>query len=237
MSRALDTVGPGAGHEGSGTARTGRDGPLDLRLVPPALAAWGTAALTLDAPVAWTAGTAACCLLGGVLLLVARPSGWAVRTGRTRRAAGQTRRPGQSGRAGQVERAEQVASAEQVARAGLTREAGPTRRAGQAGRAGAAGWVRDRFHWARATVAAVLLCAAAAAVSAGLHGADVRRGPVPELARRFASVTAEVEMSGDPWLSGPRVSGDHLAPVAVLARAEVRSVEADGGCGFGRPCC
>ncbi|MER7224614.1 ComEC/Rec2 family competence protein [Streptomyces rubradiris] len=89
--------------------------------------------------------------------------------------------------------------------------------------------MRGRFHWARATVAAVLLCAAAAAVSAGLHGADVRRGPVPELARRFAAVTAEVELSGDPWLSGPRASGDHMAPVAVLARAEVRSVEAADG--------
>ncbi|WP_455680550.1 ComEC/Rec2 family competence protein [Streptomyces olivaceoviridis] len=75
----------------------------------------------------------------------------------------------------------------------------------------------------------MLLCAAAAAASAGLHGADVRRGPVPELARRYAAVTAEVEVSGDPWLSRPRVRGDHAAPAAVLARAEVRGVEeADG---------
>ncbi|WP_455678926.1 ComEC/Rec2 family competence protein [Streptomyces achromogenes] len=220
MNRALDEAGPGAGREGSGTARTSRDGPLDLRLVPSALAAWGTAALTLDAPVAWTAGTVVCCLLGGVLLLSTRPSGRAGRTGRTRGTAGQTRRPGQPGRPGQAERTGQVG------------RAGPTRRAGQAGRAaraGVAGWVWGRFRWARATVAAVLLCAAAAAVSAGLHGADVRRGPVPELARRSATVTAEVELTGDPWLSSPRVSGDHLAPVAVLARAEVRSVEAADG--------
>ncbi|WP_030604983.1 ComEC/Rec2 family competence protein [Streptomyces achromogenes] len=220
MNRALDEAGPGAGHEGSGTARTSRDGPLDLRLVPSALAAWGTAALTLDAPVAWTVGTVVCCLLGGVLLLSTRPSGRAGRTGRTRGTAGQTRRPGQPGRAGQAERTGQVG------------HAGHTRRAGQAGRAawpGVAGWVWGRFRWARATVAAVLLCAAAAAVSAGLHGADVRRGPVPELARRSATVTAEVELTGDPWLSSPRVSGDHLAPVAVLARAEVRSVEAADG--------
>ncbi|WP_455710620.1 ComEC/Rec2 family competence protein [Streptomyces achromogenes] len=220
MNRALDEAGPGAGHEGSGAARTSRDGPLDLRLVPSALAAWGAAALTLDAPVAWTVGTVVCCLLGGVLLLSTRPSGWAGRTGRTRGTAGQTRRPGQPGRAGQAERTGQVG------------HAGHTRRAGQAGRVawpGVAGWVWGRFRWARATVAAVLLCAAAAAVSAGLHGADVRRGPVPELARRSATVTAEVELTGDPWLSSPRVSGDHLAPVAVLARAEVRSVEAADG--------
>ncbi|MGW2458681.1 ComEC/Rec2 family competence protein [Streptomyces sp. NPDC001761] len=89
--------------------------------------------------------------------------------------------------------------------------------------------VRARFGWARAAIAAVLLCAAAAAASAGLHGADVRRGPVPDLARRFATVTAEVELSGDPRLSRPHVRGDHAAPVAVLAPAEVRSVEeADG---------
>ncbi|MFI0810368.1 ComEC/Rec2 family competence protein [Streptomyces echinatus] len=147
---------------------------MDLRLVPPALVAWGTAAVTLDAPAAWTAGTAAACLVGGVLLLVAR-------------------RPGR------------VAWTDRI------------------------GWAHHPFRWARATVAGVLLCTAAAAVSAGLHGADVRRGPVPELARRFATVTAEVEVSGDPWLSRPRVRGDHAAPTAVLVRAELRSVEeADG---------
>nr|WP_236677222.1 ComEC/Rec2 family competence protein [Streptomyces actinomycinicus] len=75
----------------------------------------------------------------------------------------------------------------------------------------------------------MLLCTAAAAGSAGLHGADVRRGPVPELARRFTTVTAEAEVTGDPWLSRPRVLGDHAAPVAVLLRAEVRGIEdADG---------
>ncbi|MFI9241739.1 ComEC/Rec2 family competence protein [Streptomyces sp. NPDC053086] len=175
MSRVLDGTAPRAEPERSGTAHTGRTtGPLDLRLVPPALAAWGTAALTLDAPVAWTAGIALVCLVGGVLLLSVRRPGRFVRTRRV-------------------------------------------------------GWAHGRFHWARVTVAAMLLCAAAAATSAGLHGADVRRGPVPELARSFATVTAEVEVSGDPWLTGPRVRGDRAAPVAVLARAELRSVEAADG--------
>ncbi|MER6029655.1 ComEC/Rec2 family competence protein [Streptomyces sp. NPDC001851] len=154
---------------------------MDLRLVPPALAAWATAALTLDTPAAWTAGIAVVCLVGGIVLLSARRTGWwGRRTGRARR--------------------------------------GPE----------GAGTLR-RFAWARASIAAVLLCVAAAAVSAGLHGADVRRGPVPELARRYATVTAEVELSGDPWLSRPRVRGDHAAPVAVLARAEVRRVERTDG--------
>ncbi|MEU0333072.1 ComEC/Rec2 family competence protein [Streptomyces sp. NPDC006193] len=52
---------------------------------------------------------------------------------------------------------------------------------------------------------------------------------MPELARRFATVTAEIELTGDPWLNRARVRGDHPAPVAVLARAEVRSVEEAGG--------
>ncbi|AOR34403.1 hypothetical protein BFF78_28140 [Streptomyces fodineus] len=164
----------GRGPEEHGTVRGDRAGPLDLRLVPPALAAWATAALTLDTPTGWTAGIAIVCLVGGVVLL------WALRSGP----------PGQRARAGRV---------------------------------------LGRFAWARASAAAVLLCVAAAATSAGLHGADVRSGPVPELAGRYATVTAEVEVSGDPRLSRPRVRGDHAAPVAVLVRAEVRRVEQSDG--------
>ncbi|MEU5535880.1 ComEC/Rec2 family competence protein [Streptomyces sp. NPDC020362] len=141
--------------------------PADLRLVPPALAAWGTAALAVDATPGWSAGITVVCLLAGVAVL----SAWWPRRS------------------------------------------------------------RDRPGLLRAPIAAVLLCAAAAAGSAGLHGADVRRGPVPELARRFATVTVEVELTGDPWLSRPRVLGDHAAPIAVLARAEVRRVEEGDGAG------
>ncbi|MFI0163739.1 ComEC/Rec2 family competence protein [Streptomyces sp. NPDC017095] len=174
MNRALTVAGPRAEPERQGPVHTGRNDPLDLRLVPPALAAWGTAALTVDAPPAWTTATAVVCLTGGVLLLSVR------RPGRFRARERPGRTPG-------------------------------------------------RLRWARTAVAAALLCSAAAAVSAGLHGADVRRGPVPELARRSANVTAEAELTGDPWLSGPRVRGDHTASVAVLARADLRSVEtADG---------
>ncbi|MFF6977508.1 ComEC/Rec2 family competence protein [Streptomyces sp. NPDC008343] len=86
-----------------------------------------------------------------------------------------------------------------------------------------------RLTWPRTSVAAVLLCVAAAAVTAGLHGADLRRGPVPELAREYATVTAEVEVTSDPRLTRPRVRGDHMAPTSVLINADVRRVEdADG---------
>ncbi|MFF7351455.1 MULTISPECIES: ComEC/Rec2 family competence protein [Streptomyces] len=172
--------------EEDGTAHGDRAGPLDLRLVPPALAAWATAAVTLDVPAVWTAVLAIACLTGGIVLLSACGSG----------------------------------------RAGRPAEASPTRRAGRMAQGAR---TLQRSGWARAPIAAVLLCVAAAAAAAGLHGADVRRGPVPELARRYATVTAEVEVSGDPWLSRPRVRGDHAAPVAVLARAEVRRVARTDG--------
>ncbi|MFF0849841.1 ComEC/Rec2 family competence protein [Streptomyces sp. NPDC003280] len=157
--------GKGGPDEKDGKGRPeGSTVPADLRLVPPALAAWGTAAVALGVSPAWSAVLAVGCGVAGAVLLSVR------------------------------------------------RRGGP-----------------GRYGRFRAPVAAVLLCVAAAAASAGLHGADVRRGPVPEAARRFATVTAEVELSGDPWLSRPRVRGDHAAPVAVLARAEVRQVEqADG---------
>ncbi|KOG63348.1 membrane protein [Streptomyces antibioticus] len=231
MSRVLDETGPRSEPERDGTARTDRSGPMDLRLVPPALAAWATAALTVDAPAAWIAATAVVSLVGGVLLLsVRRPgrAGGGERTGAGPLAddavgAGRTASTGTAvtGRASTGT----AVTGTVATRTALTRKA----LTGQSPWAQWARRVRERFGWARAAVAAVLLCVAAAAASAGLHGADVRRGPVPELARRFATVTAEVEVSGDPWLSRPHVRGDHAAPAAVLARAEVRSVEeADG---------
>ncbi|MFG2961832.1 ComEC/Rec2 family competence protein [Streptomyces sp. NPDC048288] len=208
MSRATDGAPPGsatgrrAGHTGSGrrpgtahprrdgtahprrdgsahprrpgTAHPRRDGTADLRLVPPALAAWATAALTLDTPPRWTAGIAVACLVAGMLLL------WRSRIGA---------RPGTS----------------------------------------AADTPPSRGTWRNASAGALLLCVAGAAASAGLHGADVRRGPVPELASGYTTVTAEVELTGDPWVSRPRVRGDHATTAAVLVRAEVRRVESGDG--------
>ncbi|MET9757925.1 ComEC/Rec2 family competence protein [Streptomyces sp. NPDC006372] len=144
-----------------GTARPRQEGPTDLRLVPPALAAWGTAALMLDASPGWVTGIVTGCLAAVALLPWARRAGWA--------------------------------------------------------------------SWSRASAAAVLLCVAAAAASAGLHGADLRRGPVPGLARAYATVTAEVELTSDPRLTRPEVRGDHITPTAVLIDAEVRRVHGRGG--------
>ncbi|MFF6952349.1 ComEC/Rec2 family competence protein [Streptomyces iakyrus] len=144
-----------------GTARPRQEGPTDLRLVPPALAAWGTAALMLDAAPERVLGIVIGCLVAVGLLPL-------------------------------------------------------TRR-------------RRTASWPRASAAALLLCVAAAAASAGLHGADLRRGPVPGLAREYATVTAEVELTSDPRLTRPRVRGDHMAPTAVLIDADVRRVRGAGG--------
>ncbi|MFF9085375.1 ComEC/Rec2 family competence protein [Streptomyces sp. NPDC014991] len=222
MSSAPDEAGGRAGPEEPGgpeesaVTDTGRTDPLDLRLVPPALAAWATAALTLDAAPAWTVAIVTACLAGGIALLSAR-------------------RPARTARNGPADPRSGTAT---PALPGTPVTSVPVPAPGADGRVvavrrtvpeGDAAWVRGRLGWTRAPVAAVLLCAAAAAVSAGLHGADVRRGPVPELARRSATVTAEAEITGDPWLSRPRARGDRAAPVAVLARAEVRGVEEPDG--------
>ncbi|MEV5544707.1 ComEC/Rec2 family competence protein [Streptomyces sp. NPDC052309] len=144
-----------------GAARPRQEGPADLRLVPPALAAWGTAALAVDASPGWAMGAAAVCLAAAGVLLTA-------------------------------------------------------------GRRAARGL-------ARASAATVLLCIAASAASATLHGADLRRGPLPELARRYTTVTAEVEVTADPRLTRPRVRGNRAAPPTVVIEADVRRVEDAGG--------
>ncbi len=142
-----------------GAAHPRQEGPADLRLVPPALAAWATAALVLDVPAGWAVGVVtSALLLAGALLL------------------------------------------------------GPT---------------RGRTH--TPVAAAVLLCVAASATSAALHGADSRRGLVPELARRYATVTAEVEVTADPRLTRPRVRGNRAVPPTVLIEADVRRLSESGG--------
>ncbi|MFC7989125.1 ComEC/Rec2 family competence protein [Streptomyces pilosus] len=145
-----------------GAAHPRQEGPPDLRLVPPALAAWATAALTLHAPPTSVVTAVALCLLTAGALLATRSR--------------------------------------------LTERARAT---------------------AHAT-AAVLLCVAAAAGSAGLHGADLRRGPVPALAGEYARVTAEAVVTADPRLTRPRVSGNRMAPASVLIEADVRRVERAG---------
>lgn len=182
-------------HAASGTrlgdAHPRQEGPTDLRLVPPALAAWGTAALMVHASPGWTTGVVVACLVLGSALLLPRPTPGP----RSVPTPGPRSGPGpEPGRAG-----------------------GPRRRGGGAG-------ARTKV-----SVAAVLLCAGAAAASAGLHGADLRRGPVPALAERYARVTAEVELTSDPRLTRPRIQGNHAAPSAVLLQAEVRRVDSPDG--------
>ncbi|MEU1194791.1 ComEC/Rec2 family competence protein [Streptomyces sp. NPDC005813] len=155
-----------------GAANPREEGPTDLRLVPPALAVWATAAVTVAAPSGWATGVVVVSLLAGLALLLTE---WR----RSRTAPGDGEGPARS--------------------------------------------------WRRVSAAAVLLCVATAAASAGLHGADQRRGPVPELARRFAHVTVELEVTSDPRLTRPRIKGDHMAPTAVLLDAEVRRVTGSDG--------
>ncbi|MER7563300.1 ComEC/Rec2 family competence protein [Streptomyces sp. NPDC097941] len=162
-ARARATVHAASGKR-LGDAHPRQEGPTDLRLVPAALAAWATAAVTLDASPWWIAGVVAGCLVLACALVSGRWRG-------TRVLVGGGRMP----------------------------------------------------------VAAVLLCVAAAAVSAGLHGADLRRGPVPALARQYATVTAEVQVTSDPRLTRPRITGDHAAPTAVVIGADVRRVETEDG--------
>ncbi|GGX12741.1 ComEC/Rec2 family competence protein [Streptomyces chartreusis] len=185
-----------------GAAHPRQEGPTDLRLVPPALAAWATAALMLDAPPEWVAGLAVVCLVAaGVLLLVRR-----------------------GGTGGESLRAPVLPGG-----AGGRSLRAPVRRGGSVGSGGQSLALPVRLTWPRTSAAALLLCVAGAAVSAALHGADLRRGPVPGLAREYATVTAEIEITSDPRLTRPRVKGDHMAPTAVLVNADVRRVEKPDG--------
>ncbi|HET9381776.1 MAG TPA: ComEC/Rec2 family competence protein [Streptomyces sp.] len=177
-----------------GSARPRQEGPPDLRLVPPALAAWATAALLVTAPPGWAMGTAALCGAVGTALLL----------GRARGARGPE--PG--------------ASPGDEPSTDASPRGGPTCEGPGASRA------PRTSSWTRTAVAALLLAVAASAASAGLHGADLRRGPVPELARRYATVTAEVEVTADPRLTRPRSDGPRVAPSAVLVEADVRRVDA-----------
>ena len=155
-----------SGHRlGSSSPRS--EGPADYRLVPPALVAWGTAALlgSPRAPVAAAVAGLFCAAAAASALILLRSA-------------------------------------------------------------------RRRLGVRRAVAAAVtasLLCGAAAAGSAGLHGADLHRGPVPDLARQGATLTAQVTVTADPRRARPQVSGAVRAPAAVLVEAEATSVIPAGG--------
>ncbi|MEV0115898.1 ComEC/Rec2 family competence protein [Streptomyces sp. NPDC050844] len=168
-----------------GDSHPRQEGPVDLRLVPPALAAWGTAALALDAPPRWViAAVVVCVVVAGALLVTLTVRGWPTGAGRSA-----ARRQGQ-----------------ECARA--------------AGR---------RQSWGRVSVATALLCSAAAATSAGLHGADLHRGPVPALARQYAEVDAELEVMSDPRHTRTHITGDRSVPPSVMLNAEIVRVGSANG--------
>ncbi|MFF3482053.1 ComEC/Rec2 family competence protein [Streptomyces sp. NPDC002701] len=177
-----------------GAAHPRQEGPADLRLVPPALAAWASAAVALDAPPGWIVGAAGVCVAVAARLLIAG-------RGRTRDAPP----------------------------ARLLRSPRARAPANAAGSRFATSWWGRWRSWTKASVAAVLLCAAAAAASGALHGADLRRGPIPGLARQYAQVVTEVEVTSDPRLTRPRIKGNQAAPAAILLDARVRRVEKPDG--------
>ncbi|OKJ00416.1 hypothetical protein AMK18_17355 [Streptomyces sp. CB01249] len=112
---------------------------------------------------------------------------------------------------------------------GARGEAGAFRARGVVDADTASGDRRARWRLRGTAVAAVLLCAAAGAASAALHGADARRGPVPGLARQYARVQADITLTSDARRTFPRVRGDHSTPVSLLLDAEVtRLTRSDG---------
>ncbi|WP_425507748.1 ComEC/Rec2 family competence protein [Streptomyces olivoverticillatus] len=164
--------GPRQRQEGTSGPGRSQEGASDLRLVFPALGAWGAAALALTADGGTVAAACGAALLAaGLLIVLAR---------RARRG-----RPETSGAAGAS------------ARAG-----------------------------ALVAVAAVLLCAVAGAAAAAFAAADTRRGPLPELARRYGQATLEVTVTADPRPARPHVRGSARTSPAVVVEAEAVEVVA-----------
>ncbi|MEV6193143.1 ComEC/Rec2 family competence protein [Streptomyces sp. NPDC051920] len=220
-----------------GASHPRTEGPTDLRLVAPAAAAWLTAAVSVGASPGWvTAVVAASLVTAGALLTMGRRRD--TRAGEGEVGAG---RGGPGVGRGDVDgvRPADAGGAGQRDAGGGRRGSGVRRGAvdgvrqghGRAGRSGFGAGRERGAVWSGlwGSVAAVLLCVGAAAASAGLHAADLRRGPVPALAEDFAEVTAEVEITSDPRLTRPRIRGDHIAPTALLFDADVtRVTQADG---------
>ncbi|MCX4980848.1 ComEC/Rec2 family competence protein [Streptomyces sp. NBC_00572] len=161
------------------------EGPVDLRLVLLAVAAWVAAACAVGVAGWWTVAGVVVCLLGAALLLTPVAARW----------LGGTAWPGE----------------------GLAADDGR-------GRRGTPGWRLRATAYAGA-----LLCAATGAASAGLHTADLRRGPVPALAREYARAQLEVTVTSDPRLTRPRVRGSESVPVSVVLDGEVTRVERSDG--------
>lgn len=179
----------GEAHRGSahslGNSHPRQEGPADLRLVCPALALWGAAALAVALPGRTTALGVVLCVCLAILLLA-----WTV-----------LQRGGSSSPA----RTTTPASGDGAAR-------------------------RDsRLRLNATALAAVLLAAAAGAVAGGLHSADQRRGPLPDMAAAHSRATVELTISTDPRFARPRAPSESWMARALLFDAEVTRVTAPGG--------
>ncbi|MFE1763314.1 ComEC/Rec2 family competence protein [Streptomyces angustmyceticus] len=175
-----------------GSSDPHQEGPADLRLVGPALAAWAGAVISLGVP---GGGVAAVCGVAVALALVA----WRMAVVRRR--------------------AEGCASAGDE-RPDTTRPGPPRLR------------LRSPRRWSSGAflaLAAVLLCAVAGAASAALHASDVRRGPLPALAEHYATVKAELVVTGDPRLTRPKVRGSQRTPPVLVFTADAVRVTAPDG--------
>ncbi|MDG4865011.1 ComEC/Rec2 family competence protein, partial [Streptomyces sp. T-3] len=276
-------------HEASehrlGASHPRQEGPPDLRLVPPALAAWGTAAVALGMPARWTTVVVAACVVLALGLLAAevvRGRRGLVREGDGRegyggggdgsaRGAGSVGEPVPARGVGpargpvaapglsappepsappQTSVAPEPSAPPQTstppeASALPTASAPPDASAPQrpsappppppsapsARTAPPARMRRAVRGWGRLSMAAAvaLLCAGAAAASAGLHAADLHRGPLPDLARHYAYATVELEVTGDPRLSRPRVRGDRSPRPSIVLKADATRVVTTAG--------
>ncbi|MFG3116446.1 ComEC/Rec2 family competence protein [Streptomyces sp. NPDC048197] len=211
-----------------------QEGPPDLRLAGPALAAWAAAAIGLGAS---DGGVAVACAVGVVLAALAL---WVAVLRRRAERGGGGEYEGE--RHGEHEEGEQHGEGK---RHGEHKEGGQSgagasagggaaggtggARGGGAGRMCRSGLSRRWASGAWVALAAVLLGAVAGAASAALHAADVRRGPLPDLADRYARVTVELEVTDDPRLTRPRVRGSQRTPAAVVFNADAVRVTAPDG--------
>ncbi|WP_398866429.1 ComEC/Rec2 family competence protein [Streptomyces stephensoniae] len=222
------------------SSRAREEGPTDLRLVPPALAVWAAAALALGLPGPWVAAGSVVCAVVALVLLAAATTGGRRATGPAE--GGRVAAPMGGGRAAAPVRGGRVAAPMgdgwAAAPRGDGRAAAPV--GGEQGAApvgGRRGAVPAGGRWGVASpggrravaVGAVLLCAAAGGATAGLHGADVRRGPVPGLAQEHARVDAEVRVTSDPRPTRPGVRGSHSTPPSLLIGADIIEVAEPGG--------
>ncbi|MFI0979323.1 ComEC/Rec2 family competence protein [Streptomyces sp. NPDC021093] len=202
-----------------GDSHPRQEGPADLRLLPPALAAWAAAALTVGGSVAPAVVLLAITLAGALAAVLLAARGTAGRSGGRTGGDDGSRTGGDDG---------SRSGGDDGSRSGGQGRGQSGGRTGGQGRGLSSGQGGGRSLRLTA-VATALLCAAAAAASAALHSADLHRGPVPELARRYATVGAELTVTGDPRQTRPRVRGARTAPRSVVLDAEVTRVTAVDG--------